>query len=143
AWRHAKTKSPHRFLLIWLATTFLALSLTSSKQIHYCTLLIPSVSLLVGSYLGSIVWHRKRTARFKLQCATVLGLFVALYLTATSVIQPRIEPKQALRTVLDACLSEVHQANRVLLVGRHRATIEFHAGRPIADMDSVKEAWRR
>ncbi len=143
AWRKAMRNAAQRFLLIWFATTFLALSLTSSKQIHYCTLLIPPVSLLVGWYLGAIVWNRARSARFRILCASVIALFAAAHLVAVSIVQPRIEPKQALRFALETCLPEVHEAERVLLVGRHRGTIEFHAGRAILDMDSVKEAWRQ
>jgi len=142
-WRRARAKRALLFCLIWFITSFLALSATSSKQIHYCTLLIPPASLLVGWFLGGLLWGRPQAAQLRRRSAWGVAIALPMYVVFVSIAQPRAEPKQALCAALESCLPEVHDAERVFLVGRHRATIEFHAGRPIADMDSVKEAWRQ
>lgn len=47
-----------RFALCWLGSSFLALSLISSKQIHYALLLVPPAGLLSGNFLGSALAGR-------------------------------------------------------------------------------------
>jgi 4-amino-4-deoxy-L-arabinose transferase-like glycosyltransferase len=63
AWHHAGI----RFVLLWFASSFAALSLISSKQIHYATLLVAPGSLLAGWLIGFGCSHvnswRRRLAR--------------------------------------------------------------------------------
>ena len=41
-----------RFAMAWFATSFLTLSLTPSKQIHYAVLLVAPAALLIGWFVG-------------------------------------------------------------------------------------------
>lgn len=144
SWRGARRNGAMRFILGWFITTLLALSFTSSKQIHYCTLLVPPASLLVGWYFGFAFRRRNTIAKFSARWAVpALFIFWLIHIALACEILPNREPKQALQDALHQSASEIHEANRVFLVGRHRATIEFYGGRPILDMDSVKEAWRQ
>ena len=62
AWRH-RQRTLLRFALCWLGSSFLALSLLESKQLHYALLLVPPASLLIGAWLGRAwVPHRRNAA---------------------------------------------------------------------------------
>jgi 4-amino-4-deoxy-L-arabinose transferase-like glycosyltransferase len=137
--RNARARAGVRFAIAWLAAAFLALSVTSSKQIHYALLLAPPAALLVGPFL----YARFRRARIPLRVIAGVGLlYLTVYLTLTLLVVPSREPKQKLAALLRAERSALRQAPAVFLVGRHRATIEFHAGRPIRDTDNIREVWR-
>lgn len=124
-----------RFALAWFAAAFLALSVTSSKQIHYALLLVPPASLLIGAHLAR---RRTRTKPILL----VVLLVLALHLVIALFVMPHREPKQPLADLLRAHRTELRAAPNVFLVGRHRATIEFHASRPIRDTDNLAEVRR-
>jgi 4-amino-4-deoxy-L-arabinose transferase-like glycosyltransferase len=51
--RRARTRTGWGFALVWLSTSFLVLSLLSSKQIHYALLLVAPGSLLIGAAIHS------------------------------------------------------------------------------------------
>lgn len=53
-WGWQRRRQPMlRFTLAWLASSVMILTLLESKQLHYALLVVPPVSLLVGSWLGS------------------------------------------------------------------------------------------
>ncbi len=128
------------------AAVFLAglllLSLTPSKQIHYAALLAPAFSLLAASYLRATgrrtPWLRpaRRWAPALAVALPAAGLFVAVC------VMPAREPLQLIARQLRAQADAVAGAEQLILVGRHRATVEFHAGRPVRDVDNLREAWR-
>lgn len=140
AWRKARGATALCFTLGWFISSFATLSLTSSKQIHYTTLLVPAASMLVAWHLGFFFTRPSRRVRWSV---AALALFWVLVISTAYFVTPQREPKQAILDALSQCQAEVHAATRVALVGPHRATVEFHAGRPIMDMDSLREAWRR
>jgi 4-amino-4-deoxy-L-arabinose transferase-like glycosyltransferase len=60
AWRMAARRPGVAFAIAWLATSFLVLSVISSKQIHYALLLVAPTSLVVGAGLHT---HRRWASR--------------------------------------------------------------------------------
>lgn len=60
AWRMAARRPGVAFAIAWLATSFLVLSVISSKQIHYALLLVAPASLVVGAGLHT---HRRWASR--------------------------------------------------------------------------------
>lgn len=119
----------------WFLATFVALSATPSKQIHYAILLAPPAALLLGRYLS-----RSRRS-FTLAIAAIAVLSVSQAVVASAIL-PAVQPRQILADLLRAHREELRAAPTVYLVGPHRASIEFHAGRPIRDIDNVPEALR-
>lgn len=63
AWRR-RSHCRIRFLLGWLASAVVVMSLVKSKQEHYAMLLLPPAALLTGNYLGAVVRNR-RSDRYK------------------------------------------------------------------------------
>lgn len=47
-----KRRSGMQLIMAWLAVAFVSLSVISSKQLHYATLMLPPAALLVGWFLG-------------------------------------------------------------------------------------------
>lgn len=133
--RRRKATRALQFPLAWFAAAFLALSVTSSKQIHYALLLVPPASLLIGAHLA-------RRPKYTTPFILVALLVLALHLLIAFYVMPRREPKQALADLLRAHRAELRGAPNVFLVGRHRPTVEFHAGRPIRDTDNLAEVRR-
>ncbi len=69
-WKTRKRHAHIRFIFGWLISSFLVLTLTPNKQIHYCTLLAPPALLLIGIVMGSRRPLHKKWAQ---------GLFVSLF----------------------------------------------------------------
>lgn len=82
-WRARRGHAAPAMLLAWFATSFLALTATSSKQIHYATLLIPPTSLAIGWLLG-FARHRGPTPRARVARGLLVVLLVALALGAVA-----------------------------------------------------------
>ena len=77
-----------RFLLAWFLSTFTALSLTSSKQEHYVTLLLPSTALLLG-YFAHFGFSRKpRWERTFVTRYVLVLLFLLAAVGVFSLIMP-------------------------------------------------------
>ncbi len=143
AWREGRTTPGLRFAWLWFVTGFVILSATSSKQIHYTTLLVVPASLLVGWYVP-LLSERLRWSRqtFSRALASALLVLLLLHLLTSTVIMPRQEKRQLIRDLALAHRESIRASREFFLVGRHRATLEFHAGRPVRDMDSLREAFR-
>lgn len=133
--RRARTHRAIRFAVAWFAAAFLALSVTSSKQIHYALLLLPPASLLIGAHLA------RRPVRTR-TLVLLTGLVLISHLALALIVMPRREPKQVLADIVRAHRADLRAAPNVFLVGRHRPTIEFHAGRAIRDTDNLVEVRR-
>lgn len=138
-WRGVRRNNALRFALCWFLTTFLALSFTRSKQIHYCTLLAPSASLLIGWYLGLLFHRRRRFARLALPALFIYWIISVL---VVGWMLPGYEPKQAIMNAATDYRAELTAAPRVILVGGNRATWEFHSGRAITEVGSMPDAMR-
>mgnify|MGYP001619818439 CR=1 FL=1 len=83
------------FLLLWFATSFIALSLISSKQAHYATLLLPSSALILGwfSYAGlsrARSWMRSLVISYWIFLLIVVWLG-SLYLVYLSIAQEQTD----------------------------------------------------
>ncbi|MCS6771989.1 MAG: glycosyltransferase family 39 protein [Kiritimatiellae bacterium] len=135
--RLARRRRIERESLAWFASAFLLLSLTPSKQIHYALLLAPPAALLAARWLA-----RLRDRRFARIRTAALILVTAGALTFSLFLSTRYRPQQALADLLRAHRDSLRAAPSVLLVGRHRGTAEFHAGRPVRDIDNLPEALR-
>lgn len=138
-WRGVRRNNELRFALVWFATTFLALTFTSSKQIHYCTLLAPPASLLLGWYLRLLLRRRKALRQLS---TPFLIVYLIATLSSVTRVMPATEPTQLIKTIVEQNQAAFANAEQVFLIGRNRATLEFHVGRSISDMDSIKEALR-
>ncbi len=84
--RHGRRRSGVRFLLAWFAGTFLILTLTPSKQIHYATLLLAPSALITGSLLEA-GW-RQAGATWRRRLAGGYLRFLGTALVATGVALP-------------------------------------------------------
>jgi 4-amino-4-deoxy-L-arabinose transferase-like glycosyltransferase len=64
SWRRARAHAGLRFLIAWLVSSLVVMSLIRSKQIHYATLLLPPAALLCGAWLGARQRPGTRAVRF-------------------------------------------------------------------------------
>lgn len=143
AFRRARRHRGMRFLLGWWGSSFLLLSVLSSKQIHYAVLLLPPSCLLVGWYLprllrrGSVFVSAERLA----VAVAVLCLFgFNLY---AFLLHDRLRPESVIKDFAQASRPLLHEGQQLYGVGRHAASMEFYLGRELVEADSVKDAWRR
>lgn len=139
-WKGARKNNALRFTIGWFATTFLALTFTSSKQIHYTTLLAPSASILIGWYLGLLYRRRRIFARLALPALFIFWLLTML--TAARIV-PASKPKQVIMDTTIQYQTRIKTAQHVFLIGGNRASWEFHSGRPIIELASVEDAAKR
>ena len=78
--RRARHHSGIRFTLAWLLTAFVTLTLISSKQIHYATLLVAPSVLLMGWFMG-FGFSRVSSWR-KLFCCGYVVVLLSVFLLA-------------------------------------------------------------
>ena len=141
-WRKVRSRGSMRFPAAAFFTGILLLSLTNSKQLHYAALLAPGFSLLAAGFLGLLARRHAWLHPFARVSPAVAMILVLVNVGAAAVVMPSLEARQIVARQLRSQLGALAEIDRLFLVGRHRATVEFHAGRPVRDIDNLREAWR-
>ncbi len=91
-WRHARRHAASRFLLCWLGSSLLVLTLLRSKQAHYTILVLMPLALVLGRYLARLPLRARDLAgRLGLGYLAVLRAAAALAGTALA-LAPRVAP---------------------------------------------------
>lgn len=78
-WRMGRRRAGIRFLLAWLLSSLVLMSIVKSKQIHYATLLLAPSAVLIGCLLRSVFsnrasWRRGIARGYAVACTTVACL---------------------------------------------------------------------
>jgi 4-amino-4-deoxy-L-arabinose transferase-like glycosyltransferase len=143
--RHGRRHAGLRFLLCWFATSFAALSLVDSKQIHYCTLLLPPSALILGWYANRLLASRPPAVR-----AFVLHRGLPLTVLAMAAgsgfyawfWHPRHDPDYLIQRFAREARPRVAAAREVLITGPDTAALEFYSGRKPRYPADLATAWK-
>ncbi|MFH0907681.1 MAG: glycosyltransferase family 39 protein [bacterium] len=143
--RHGRHHSGLRFLLTWFATSFAALSVVDSKQIHYCTLLLPPSALVLGWYAARFLAVRTPAVR---ACALRYGAAsLVLAMAAGSAIyawswHPQRDPDYLIQDFARKARPHVAAAHELFITGPDTAALEFYVARKPRYPADLASAWK-
>lgn len=134
--RAARDAPGVRFLLAWLGSGFLLLTLLPSKQEHYALQLLPPCLLLAAALPEVNAPDRARRWLFLIpSTATALALAILAGL--------RLHDLQPLPAFLRECRPRTDAAPLVHVCGVNSALFDFYLGRHVHNVDEPMQAWRR
>ena len=133
-WQQRKRDSRLVFLLGWLGTSFLLLTLIPSKQAHYAVLLLPPAALVTG-------WHMQACS--KRFVTGVVATVLALSLGYFYFVYPRVNGLSRVPDFLAAARSTTDEAPLVHVVGINSAVFDFYLGRHVHNIEDTAQAWKR
>jgi len=144
--RHGRHHGGLRFLLCWFATSFAALSLIDSKQIHYCTLLFPQSALILGWYANHLLAARSPAAR---ACTLRYGVpAVVAIMAAGSAFyawywHPIHDPDFLIQDFAREARPRATAAHELFITGPDTAALEFYIGRKPVYPPDLATAWKK
>jgi 4-amino-4-deoxy-L-arabinose transferase-like glycosyltransferase len=133
-WPLAKRHAAIRFLLAWLLSSMVVMSVVQSKQIHYSTLLLAPAALLIGVHLRTL--HRPR-----LITASCLALLVLSGLYAWR-LHEVTEPSRIVKTFAAQTTRCLTANSNVYLAGRRLNAMQYYLDRRIARIKNFDEGWQ-
>jgi 4-amino-4-deoxy-L-arabinose transferase-like glycosyltransferase len=133
-WQVRKEDPRWLFLLGWLGSSFLLLTLTPSKQSHYAVLLLPPAALITA-------WYAQRFSlrTVKVVTAAVFGLSLVYFW----LVYPRVNGLSRVPAFLTAARTTTDEAELIHVVGINSAVFDFYLGRHVHNTDDARQAWKR
>lgn len=134
--RAARSEPGLRFLLVWLGTVFVLMSLVPSKQEHYALQMLPACILLASAAAARS--HPGLAPRLVFPAATVAAAIALAVLAGLPVGR-----HPALPGFLRACRPVTDAAPLVHVCGINSAVFDYYLGRHVHNVDQPLQAWRR
>ena len=142
AWKRRRHHRAMQFLLAWMLTSLLALSLISSKQEHYAVLLLPPAALLAGLLLDRpFTRYPARRRRTAAAYAAVAVLMAAG--TSVCVLSGKCggRAEALVPRFVEAARPQLATAPRVVLTGPRAPLVEFYLPRDAEYAPNPAAAW--
>jgi 4-amino-4-deoxy-L-arabinose transferase-like glycosyltransferase len=133
-WPLARRHATIRFLLAWLLSSLVLMSIVQSKQIHYSTLLLAPSALLIGAHLRML-----KAPRVIASACLIILLLAGLYAWKLHEIA---EPGRIVKDFASQANGRLTARANVFLAGRRLNTMQYYLDRRIERVQNFDEAWR-
>jgi 4-amino-4-deoxy-L-arabinose transferase-like glycosyltransferase len=133
-WPFARRHAAIRFLLAWLLSSLVLMSVVQSKQTHYSTLLLAPAALLIGVHLRTMRAHR-------LLAAGGLALLLVSGIYAWQ-LHEIMEPSRIVKTFASKTNGRLTSTSNVFLAGRRLNSMQFYLDRRIDRVIDFDAGWR-
>lgn len=138
-WRIARRHDGVRWILCWLLSSLVVMTVIPSKQAHYATLLLAPAAFALAAGFPPRLVRLGRTLRWR-RAGIVLSVVYLLALWSTSAVFHELgEPARIVTSVAADVNRLASPDTRVFLAGRRLNSMQYYLDRPIRRIASLDE----
>ncbi len=138
--RTARRHDGVRWVLCWLLSSLVLMSLIPSKQVHYATLLLAPAAFTIAAGFRQRLLRRQRWQRAIL--AAIALCLAAFWLTA-AVFHELVEPARIVVSVAADVDRLATPESRIFLAGRRLNSMQYYLDRPVQRVASLDQGLLR